>query len=128
MIAMTARLIGLLLLTVAAASGPVLAGSEDRRAEDAAASARRDKEATGKLRANKPAEHDRRALPGYLDALERAQWQAEKSVRKAADTAREAGRAARKAENAGRERQRRQRRDDRDARRQRQIDDAARRK
>ncbi len=129
MIAMTARLIALLMLTaiVAAAPGPVLAGPAERRAEDAAAAAKRDRGATEKLRANKPAVHDRRALPSYRDALERAEWLEEKAMRKAADAARESGRAARQAESAGRERKLQQRREDRKERRQRELDDNARR-
>jgi Skp family chaperone for outer membrane proteins len=128
MIAMTARLIGLLMLTafIATAPGTVLAGPADRRAEDAAAAARRARDTTEELRANRPAEHDRRALPGYQDDLERAEWHEEKAVRKAKDADREAGQATRKIESAGRERKNQQRREDRDKRRQREIDDEAR--
>ncbi len=124
MVAMRARLIGLLMLTamVVAAPGFVLAGPAERRAEDAANAAKRDKGATEKLRANKPPVHDRRALPSYRDALERAEWREEKAARKAVDAARDAGRAARQAESAGRERKVQQRRENRKERRQREID------
>ena len=79
------RLCGLLILPVLIAAYPVptIAGSADRRAEDAAAAAKRDRNATDDLRKNKPAAHDRRALPGYEDALERAERRAEKSDWKA---------------------------------------------
>jgi len=127
MIAMTARLIGPLMLTamVAGAPGPALAGPAELRAEDAAAAAKREKDTMEKLRANEPAVHDRRAQPGYKDALERAERAAEKAAREAADAARDAARAARDAASAGREHKREQRRDERKERRERDADDNA---
>ncbi len=124
MIAMTARLIALLMLTAIAAAvpGPAFAGPAERRADAAAAAAKRNKDATEKLRANKPFAHERRALPRYRDALERAERREKKAALKAADAARDAERAARKAASAGRERKLRQRREERKERRQREID------
>ena len=124
MIAMTARLIALLMLIAIAVAvpGPVLAGPAERRAENAAAAAKRSKDATEKLRANKPFAHERRALPRYRDALERAERREERAAHKAADATRDAERAARKVASAGRERKFRQRREDRKERRRREID------
>ena len=124
MIAMTARLMALLMLTAIAAaeSDPVLAEPAERRAEDAVAAAKRDKGATEKLRANKPFAHERRALRSYRDALERAERREERSAHKAADAVRDAERAARQAESVRRERTLQHRRDDRKERRQREID------
>ena len=123
MLAVTAPVIALLMLiAIVSATGPVFAGQAERRAEDAAAASKRDKKATEKLRANRPPAHDRRALPGYEDALERAEWRLEKSEHKAANAAREAERAEHWAEKAGRERKLQQRREDRNERRQRQTE------
>ena len=119
------RLCGLLMLPVLIAVHPVpaLAGSADRRAEDAAAAAKRDRNATNDLRKSKPPAHDRRALPGYEDALERAERRAEKSERKAINAARDAERASReKMNSAKRSRRFKQRIKERKERLRREID------
>ena len=119
------RLCGLLMLPVLIAAHPVpaLAGSADRWAEDAAAAAKRDRNATNDLRKNRPPAHDRRALPGYEDALERAERRAEKSDWKAKNTAREAERASRQKKNsAKRSRKFKQRINERKERLRREID------
>ena len=125
MIALTARFIALLMLTAIAAAvpGPAFAGPAERRAEAAGAAAKRDKDATEKLRANKPFAHERRAaLRRYRDALERAERREEKAALKAANAARDAEQAARKAASAGRERKLRQRREKRKERLQLETD------
>ena len=120
----------LLLTAILTVPGPAFAGQTgqaERRAEDAAAAAKRDKNATETLRANRPAVHDRRALPGYEDALERAEWRLEKAEHKAGNAAREAKRAVHRAEKGDRERKVQQRRAGRRERLQRQADELTRR-
>jgi hypothetical protein len=128
MLARTAPLIAALMLTATVAnSSQGIAGSADRRAEDAAAAVKRDKSELDKLRENRPAVHDRRALPAYDDALESAERRLEKAEHKADNTAREAVRAARQAEKAGKLRKLQQSREDRKERRRRQSGDPSRR-
>ncbi len=134
-IAMTARLIGLLVLTAIAAAplDSALAEPAERRAEgaadaaqrsaeDATTAAKRDKGATEKLRASEPPTHKRRELRSYHDALERADRREKRSARKAADAVRDTEHAVRQAERARRQRTLRQRHEDRRRFRQRELD------
>lgn len=104
MTAIIARLTGLLLAISVGAVAPAFGGSADRRAEDAAAAAKRATDKVETLRENPPPAYDRRALPPYEDALERAEREAEKSSFEASNAAREAARAARQSK-AGDKRQ-----------------------
>ena len=99
MTAMIARLTALFmfLVPILVTSLPAHAGPADSRAEDAAAAAKRAKDTTEKLRGNDPPVYDRRALPAYEDALERAERREEKSSFEAGNAAREAARADRQA-------------------------------
>ena len=124
-----ARLTSLLLALVLAAGSPALAGSpvlpgpEDRRAEDAAAAAERAEDDAETLREDLPPVHDRRTLPAYEDALERAEREAERAEHAAENAERDASRAERRAERRARRLEKiEERREERDERRQREID------
>lgn len=123
---MVKQLITLLSLSLlfTAMPGALRAGPLESQVEDAAARADRAKDATEKLRADKPAVYKREALRRFRDALERAERREEKAALKASGTARHADRDARRAANRNRKRmarQKRQARKERNERRRRDI-------